>query len=204
MDTPALKNSLNITVEEPCQALDGFLASVQGRAFAMARAALGNADDALDAVQDSMLQLIKSYADRGEDEWRKLFYRILNNKINDQFRRRKLHRRFSGLLPGMADHSTSGQDSIADPFDNIAAAEGGPALCLQRERTLSSLHLQITRLPRRQREAFMLRCWEGFSTRETAQTMACSAGSVKTHYSRALKALRRQLGAVEEEHVDEK
>ena len=194
MDIPALKRKVSVDSDESRLALDGFLTSVQRRAFTMARAALGNADDAMDVIQDSMLQLVKSYADRDVDEWRKLFYRILNNKINDLFRRRKLQRRFGGLLPGLASQNTDEQDTPADPFDKIPAAEGDPAIRLQRERTIVHLHLQISRLPRRQREAFMLRCWEGFSTLETAQSMGCSEGSVKTHYSRALSALRSNLG----------
>ena len=192
MDTPALKSQLSIESKASRLAMDGFLASVQRRAFAMARAASGNADDAMDVVQDSMLQLVKSYADRDADEWRKLFYRILNNKINDLFRRRKLQRRFGGLLPGLSSQTTNEKDT-ADPFDKIPAADGDPAIHLQRQRTIVKLHVQISHLPRRQREAFMLRCWEGFSTRETAQTMGCSEGSVKTHYSRALGALRANL-----------
>jgi len=48
----------------------------------MVHVPLGNADDTMDVVQDSILQLVKSYADRDVDDWRKLFYRILNNKIN--------------------------------------------------------------------------------------------------------------------------
>jgi RNA polymerase sigma-70 factor (ECF subfamily) len=198
MDIPALKSDLSIETTESRLAMDGFLASVERRAFAMARAASGNADDAMDVVQDSMLQLVKSYADRDADEWRKLFYRILNNKINDLFRRRKLQRRFGGLLPGLSNHNANEQDA-ADPFDKIAAADGDPAIHLQRQRTIVKLHVHISRLPRRQRETFMLRCWEGFSTRETAQTMGCSEGSVKTHYSRALDSLRANLGQPGEE-----
>ena len=199
MDISALKSDLVIENEESRLALDAFLASVQRRAFTMTRAALGNTDDAMDVLQDSMLQLVKSYADRDADQWRKLFYRILNNKINDLFRRRKLQRRFGGLLPGLSSQNTNEQDETADPFDKIAAADGDPAIHLQRQRTIVKLHVQISRLPRRQRETFMLRCWEGFSTRETAQTMGCSEGSVKTHYSRALSALRVNLGQPGEE-----
>lgn len=199
MDSSTLTSKLSIETRASRLALDGFLASVQRRALAIARAASGNAEDAMDVVQDSMLQLVKSYADRDEEEWRKLFYRILNNKINDLFRRRKLQQRFGSLLPGLLSQNNSEQDTLADPFESIPSAEGDPDTHLQRQRTVVSLHVQISRLPRRQREAFILRCWEGFSTHETAQTMGCSEGSVKTHYSRALRTLRANLGPDDEE-----
>lgn len=194
MDIHLKKSALLIDNEASPEALERFLLSVQRRAFVMARTASGNADDALDVVQDSMLQLVKSYADRDADQWRKLFYRILNNKLNDLFRRRKFLQRFGGLLPGAIASRPGEPESGADPFDNIPAADGDPSHMLHREQTITRLHSHISQLPRRQREAFMLRCWEGFSTRETAQTMGCSEGSVKTHYSRALHALRSQLG----------
>jgi RNA polymerase sigma-70 factor (sigma-E family) len=51
----------------------------------------------------------------------------------------------------------------------------------------------LRRLPRRQREAVVLRYLADFSEADVAVVMHCSEGTVKSHCSRGLAALRRSL-----------
>ncbi len=56
------------------------------------------------------------------------------------------------------------------------------------------LALALQALPRRQREAVVLRFILGFHEREAADAMGCSLGTVKSTTSRALDRLRADLG----------
>jgi RNA polymerase sigma-70 factor (sigma-E family) len=51
----------------------------------------------------------------------------------------------------------------------------------------------LRRLPRRQREVVVLRYLADFSEADVAKALGCSVGSVKTHASRGLSALRQSL-----------
>src|SRR5271170_8101195 len=83
------KNHLrDTTQDDSARALENFLAGVERKAFRIAQIALRHEDDALDAVQDAMLQLAHRYAARPAAEWKPLFYRILENRIRDMQRRR--------------------------------------------------------------------------------------------------------------------
>ena len=173
------------------QTLNSFLIAVERRAYRMALISLGDSDDALDVVQDSMIKLASRYADKPAEQWRPLFYRILRNRINDLHRRNSVRHRFRGFLPGQMGNE---DDDKEDPFQVAPDPAGrSPEHQLESNQQMLELEAALKSLPRRQREAFMLRCWEGLSTAETANAMRCGEGSVKTHYSRALHALRSAL-----------
>lgn len=176
------------------QPLENFLLSVERRAYGIAVMALGEREDALDVVQEAMTQLVVSYADRPDDEWRPLFYRILQNKITDLQRRRSVQGRFRGWLSRLRGKE-DGVEQDEDPLDSVPGPEhSSPHHQHELERQMVVLKEALAALPARQQQAFMLRCWEGMDTAETARAMKCSEGSVKTHYSRAIHSLRETLG----------
>jgi len=178
-------------VLEQTQTLDRFLASVERRAFQIARMALRDHDEALDVVQDAMLNLARHYAARPSAEWRPLFYRILNNRIRDWQRRRKVKNALFGWLPRFTDEEDQG-----DPYEAVPDTAHQPGERLQMDSAMTLLQQALTELPQRQQEAFMLRNFEGLDVAQTATAMGCSEGSVKTHYSRAVHTLRARLGEV--------
>jgi RNA polymerase sigma-70 factor (ECF subfamily) len=173
--------------------LNKFLGEVERRAFRIAQVALRDPDDALDVVQDAMLKLARNYASKPSAEWRPLFYRILENGIRDLQRRRTVRKKWMVWLPGVKEDP---DNEAQDPLDNVASgAADAPELLMQTE-AMEKLEVALRELPARQREAFMLRNFEGLDVADTAKAMGCSEGSVKTHYSRAVHALREQLGEV--------
>ena len=172
------------------RALNQFLAGVELKAFKIAQAALRHEDDALDAVQDAMMQLARAYADRPAEQWKPLFYRILENRIRDMQRRRTVRGRVMAWLPIRGEDD----DEDYDPIAHAPSAEPQPVRRLELAEAMGALEKALEALPPRQRQAFLLRTLEGLDVAETAAAMGCSEGSVKTHYFRAVQTLRAQLG----------
>jgi RNA polymerase sigma-70 factor, ECF subfamily len=177
-------------IERRSRALNQFLASVELKAFKIAQAALRHEDDALDAVQDAMLQLTRAYAARPAEEWKPLFYRILENRIRDLQRRRTVRGRIMAWLPSRGEDD----DEEPDPIAQAVSAEPQPVRRLELDEAMGALETALQQLPRRQQQAFLLRTLEGLDVAGTARAMGCSEGSVKTHYFRAVQTLRAQLG----------
>ena len=156
----------------------------------MAQVAVQDVDEALDIVQDAMLTLVRKYAHKPQDQWRPLFYRILKNRITDSHRRNTVkRRRFFASIASQADEHAGD-----DPVDRTPARESAnPDRRAQLDGAANELQAAVARLPARQQQAFLLRALEGLNVADTARAMQCSQGSVKTHYSRALTALRLAL-----------
>ena len=179
------------------QELSDFLAAAERRAFKQAVYAVRDREVALDVVQDAMLRLATRYADRPPTELPLLFQRILQNAITDHFRRQKVRNLWTtplSALSGDGDDEGGERDILEalEPESGSPGAASGAEL-LERAQLLAILDEEIARVPRRQREAFLLRYWEDLNVAETAEAMGCSEGSVKTHCSRAAHTLAEVL-----------
>lgn len=167
-----------------------FFIAVERKAFRIAQVSLRDEDDALDAVQDAMLQLVRAYGTRPATEWKPLFYRILQNRVRDMQRRRRARGRIFAWWP--VRRGDDGEEE-ADPASLAPSPGPGPHSRVEIDETMALLNTELTQLPERQRQAFLLRNFEGLDVAETAAAMGCSEGSVKTHYFRAVHTLRRAL-----------
>ena len=180
------------------RALDQFLREHERRALRMAELGTRQREEAMDLVQDAMLGFVKSYAINAakaapRSDWAKLFFTVLDSRLTDWHRRQSVRNRFRVFFSGRSstDAGSAGNGMEDDYTRNIAdsrtaepdrvamSAESAPAIN-------NALHI----LPERQRQAFLLRVWQGFDVAQTAEVMRCSQGSVKTHLSRALERLR--------------
>jgi RNA polymerase sigma-70 factor (ECF subfamily) len=179
--------------------LSDFLKSSEKRAFKQVVYAVRDEDAALDIVQDSMIKLSQSYGDKNIEELPLLFTRIVQNCTKDWFRRQKVRNTWVTLFSKFGKNDEGEDIDPQDFFENPDSSSYGKESSLQLERMELStiLEKEIEKLPKRQREAFLMRYWEELDISETAQAMGCSEGSVKTHCSRAsqtLAAALRKLG----------
>jgi RNA polymerase sigma-70 factor (ECF subfamily) len=168
--------------------LDAFLGSVERRALHMARLATGDVEEALDIVQDAMMNFVRRYRRKPSEEWPPLFFRTVDNRIKDFYRRRSVRSRWRVWLRGDDERRDDLIHTAPDP------SPIRPDIATSGDQFGDALESALKSLPDRQRQAFLMRSWQGLSVAETASAMGCSEGSVKTHLSRALSALRQRLG----------
>jgi len=145
---------------------------------------------ALELVQEAMTRLVEKYRVRPSNELPLLFQRILQNTIRDHFRRQKVRALWTVQISSLSSEA----DAEQDPLEALEPADGqkpenAPDQQLQQSQILGIIEQALQELPLRQRQAFVLRYWEEMDVAATASAMGCSEGSVKTHCSRAVRAL---------------
>ena len=178
------------------RSIERFLTGIRSKALAFATFRLGDEETALDMVQDTMMGFVKVADDYPAEAWTNLFYKILTRRITDWQRKSRWRQALAPIslfsrVGGKHndDDEANFEARIADTTsDNPVHAE------LMSGELAARFEAALATLPPRQQEAYLLRQWQGLSTRETADIMRCSEGSVKTQLSRAMRTLRDTLG----------
>jgi RNA polymerase sigma-70 factor (ECF subfamily) len=171
------------------QKLDAFFRDCQKQAYSIAYVSVKNTSVSLDVVQNTMMAFVKYYTTKPEDQWRPLFYKVLQNKINDHFRSSK---RWFNLF------TQTNEDTEEPIVEKNEIQKDTPNKSFESDEIINNVSQAISELPERQRQAVVYRLWQGFSVKETADIMKVSQGSIKTHLSRALSNLKGQLGEIYE------
>lgn len=154
--------------------MDDFTAYATGRLLALRRSAYllsGNWDQGDDLVQKVLTDLYVHWARaRRADN--------IDAYVHTMLVRRFIDERRSGWVRWVRLAST------ATTPDRAAPPEGDPDV-------RADIVAALATLPTQQRAVIVLRFLRDLSVEQTADAMGCSSGTVKSHTSRALTALRR-------------
>jgi RNA polymerase sigma-70 factor (sigma-E family) len=143
-------------------------------AYRVAYRLLGDREDAADVAQEALARASVRWSrlvrDRADAApW---VVRVAANLALDRWRRRKTAARYAAVVAG-----GSSADRMPERVD---------------------LHRALQALPRRQRDVVVLRYVADLPEADVAAALGCSVGTVKTHASRGLAALRVALGDEED------
>lgn len=166
---------------------------VSHRAYRQAFFAVKNEESAMDLVQESMMKLSDKYGDKPKEELPMLFTRILQNTILDHHRRQKVRNTWTTLFSSFQKKDEEDYDVLENLLAQDESQNASAQDEIEQSQNMAAIEEAIANLPERQRQAFILRYWEEMDLAETAEIMGCSEGSVKTHCSRATKALAQVL-----------
>jgi RNA polymerase sigma factor (sigma-70 family) len=148
-----------------------------GVGYRAAYAVLGDRGDAEDVAQDTLAKALVRWKRVGRHAvpWTA---RVATNGAIDRWRKRE-----RALITSRPDDVVRfGNSSLTDPAHPLAVMR-------QRDDLVRALRA----LPRRQREAVVMRHLLDFSEAETASALKCSIGTVKSATSRGLSKLRELL-----------
>lgn len=145
---------------------------------------LGDGAEAEDVAQDAMMRLWRAAPGwrSGDAKVTTWLYTVTRNLCTDRLRKQT---RQSGLE----------LDQGAEPVDPTPSAEHRLILSAR----IDALQEALMRLPRRQREAIVLRHLEGLANPEIAQIMDISTAAVESLTARGKRALATALAARRDE-----
>jgi RNA polymerase sigma-70 factor (ECF subfamily) len=168
-------------------AAERLIARYGDRAYRLAARITGNAEDAEEAVQDAILNVVRKIDTfRGESAFGSWFHRIVCNAAYGRRRTQpSIEIPLEEMLPAFDEHGRH-----ASLFRDWSSSVDDPAVQKQLRDVLTSA---IDELPPHYRAAIVLRDVEGLSTAEVAEALGIPVQTAKTRAHRARLLLRKRL-----------
>ncbi len=159
------------------------------RLYRLALQLTGEADDAEDVLQESLIQACDHVAEfEGRSGLYTWLHRIVVNTALMRVRRKQPQTVSLDTSPASAD----GEVAIAATLADSSSEPGRDVLSLELRDAIGEA---LLRLPDALRVAFVLRDVEGLSTRDAAAALGIAESAIKVRLHRARLALRESLAA---------
>jgi RNA polymerase sigma-70 factor (ECF subfamily) len=141
---------------------------------------VGNREDALDLAQDVFLKAYQNLRKLDDPQrFAPWLYRIAHNEAYSMFRKRKPESDVDGLEPeGTGNGITVGGSSVFPIELSLAVASA------------------LGRLSPDQREAVVLKIYQGFKFDEMAEILSCPVSTVKSRLYTAIELLKAELAPI--------
>jgi RNA polymerase sigma-70 factor, ECF subfamily len=147
--------------------------------IAYARAMIGSADDAEDAVQEVFVRLARNAKNLHRiKDLRKYLFRATRNEVYELLRGKMRRQRLEDGVARSIEETV-----VGSPSDEAAAVMEG-----------------FSELPADQREVLALKVFQGLTFREIGQIIGKSQNTVSSRYRYAVERLRKTVGSDESGH----
>ena len=140
----------------------------------------GNREDALDLTQDVLLKAYQNLGKLSEPgRFAPWLYRIAHNEAYSMFRKRKPESDMEGIEPESTGAGITFGGSSVFPIELSLAVAGA-----------------LDRLSADQREAVVLKIYQGFKFEEMAEILSCPVSTVKSRLYTAIELLKAELAPI--------
>lgn len=165
------------------ETFERFVRENQDPAVRFAQSYLHDWEEARDAAQEAFIKAHTGLATLKDSEALKgWFYRILANHLKDCLRRRKLRNLWNRLRGETPAEEETAPDPAPSPENQAISTD-----------LKNNILTSVEKLPRRQREVFSMKSLATMTFAQIADALSISDGAAKTHYARAVAALKKDL-----------
>ncbi|MFC1575826.1 RNA polymerase sigma factor [Gemmatimonadota bacterium] len=158
--------------------MDELVSRHHASAYRVALGILKDEDSAADVAQDSFLKAFRGLKGfRGEASFKTWLLTIAANEARGTYRKRGRRREQDLESAGPVVSQEDGADEVLQKAEEAAQVRG-----------------LLDRLPEKQRNAVMLRVYEGMSFREIGALIGSSEGAARVNYHHGIRRLREMMG----------